>query len=70
MSLGVLIPLSLGLGLIGLCAFLWALRNGQFDDPDGAAWRVIPPDTADRPVAQRRAPRRPPMPHPAADRKG
>ncbi|SFD31994.1 cbb3-type cytochrome oxidase assembly protein CcoS [Tropicimonas isoalkanivorans] len=44
MSLLLLIPLSIGLGLIGLCAFFWALRNGQFDNPDGAAWRVIPPD--------------------------
>jgi len=44
MSLLLLIPLSIGLGLIGLCAFFWALRNGQFDDPDGAAWRIILPD--------------------------
>ncbi|OYX44088.1 MAG: cytochrome oxidase maturation protein, cbb3-type [Rhodobacterales bacterium 32-67-9] len=42
MSLVVLIPLSITLGLIGLAAFLWALRDGQFEDPDGAAWRVIP----------------------------
>lgn len=45
MSLVVLIPLSLLLGLIGLAAFFWALRNGQFDDPEGAAWRVISPET-------------------------
>ncbi len=44
MSLLLLIPLSIGLGLLGLCAFIWALRNGQFDDPEGAAWRIIPPD--------------------------
>ncbi len=44
MSLLVLIPLSIGLGLIGLAAFFWALRNGQFEDPDGAAWRIIPPE--------------------------
>ena len=43
MSLGILIPLSLILGLTGLGAFIWALRNGQFDDPDGDAWRVIAP---------------------------
>ena len=42
-SLIVLIPVSLGMGLIGLCAFLWAMRNNQFDDPDGNAWRVIAP---------------------------
>ncbi|MFV0246025.1 MAG: cbb3-type cytochrome oxidase assembly protein CcoS [Qingshengfaniella sp.] len=45
MSLLTLIPLSIGLGLIGLWAFFWALRNGQFEDPEGAAWRVIPPES-------------------------
>jgi cbb3-type cytochrome oxidase maturation protein len=34
-----LVPLALALGGLGLGAFLWALRNGQFDDLDGAAWR-------------------------------
>lgn len=36
-----LVPLALGLGLIGLVAFLWALGNGQYEDLDGAAWRAI-----------------------------
>jgi cbb3-type cytochrome oxidase maturation protein len=36
-----LIPIALLLGLIGLCAFLWALRSGQFDDLDGAAERIL-----------------------------
>ncbi|PWE31261.1 cbb3-type cytochrome oxidase assembly protein CcoS [Maritimibacter sp. 55A14] len=45
MSLLLLIPLSIGLGLIGLAGFFWALRNDQFDDPVGAAWRVISPET-------------------------
>lgn len=40
-SLSILIPLSLGMGFVGLCAFLWALRANQFDDPEGNAWRVI-----------------------------
>ncbi|MCB9946118.1 MAG: cbb3-type cytochrome oxidase assembly protein CcoS [Geminicoccaceae bacterium] len=44
MSFLLLIPLSIGLGLLGLCAFFWALRNGQFDDPNGAAWRILFPD--------------------------
>ena len=43
MSLLLLIVLSLGMGLVGLAAFMWALRNGQFDDPDGNAWRVLAP---------------------------
>ena len=36
-----LIPAALFLGLLGLGAFLWALRNGQFEDLDGAANRVL-----------------------------
>lgn len=40
-GLVVLIPLALALGLLGLAAFFWALRNGQFDDPDGAASRIL-----------------------------
>lgn len=37
-----------GTGLLGLCAFFWAFRNGQSDDPHGAAWRVIPPSHLSR----------------------
>ncbi|MFC4291869.1 cbb3-type cytochrome oxidase assembly protein CcoS [Sphingorhabdus arenilitoris] len=37
----LLIPIALGLGLTGLAAFFWALRNGQFDDPDGSALRIL-----------------------------
>ncbi len=36
-----LIPAALFLGLVGLAAFLWALRSGQFDDLDGAAHRIL-----------------------------
>ena len=36
-----LIPAALFLGLLGLVAFLWALRNGQFEDLDGAATRIL-----------------------------
>lgn len=37
----ILIPAALGLGLIGLGAFLWSLKNGQYDDLDGAAHRIL-----------------------------
>jgi cbb3-type cytochrome oxidase maturation protein len=37
----MLIPVALLLGLIGLVAFLWALKSGQFDDLDGAAHRIL-----------------------------
>lgn len=36
-----LIPIALALGLAGLIAFLWALRNGQFEDLDGAGSRIL-----------------------------
>ena len=40
-ALVILIPAALFLGLLGLAAFLWALKRGQFDDLDGAAHRVL-----------------------------
>jgi cbb3-type cytochrome oxidase maturation protein len=40
-SLLLLIPAALVLGLVGLAAFMWALRAGQFDDLDGAAGRIL-----------------------------
>lgn len=36
-----LIPIAIGLGLLGLVAFLWALKSGQFDDMEGAANRIL-----------------------------
>jgi cbb3-type cytochrome oxidase maturation protein len=39
-----LVPLALALCGLGLAAFLWAMRSGQFDDLDGAAWRAIADD--------------------------
>jgi cbb3-type cytochrome oxidase maturation protein len=41
MALAWLIPVALFLGLLGLGAFLWALRSGQFEDLEGASWRAI-----------------------------
>ena len=57
-----LIPIALLLGAIGLAAFLWALKSGQFDDLDGAAQRILfddedpdgPPATPQRPTESRR----------------
>lgn len=40
-GLAILIPVALGLGLAGLAAFFWAMRDGQFDDMDGAAMRIL-----------------------------
>ncbi len=40
-GLAFLIPIALGLGLLGLAAFFWSMRDGQFDDLDGAANRIL-----------------------------
>jgi cbb3-type cytochrome oxidase maturation protein len=42
-----LIPIALCMGGLGLAAFLWALRSGQYDDMDGAAQRILFDDPAD-----------------------
>ena len=39
-----LIPCALALGLLGLAAFLWSLKNGQFEDLEGASWRALEDD--------------------------
>jgi len=36
-----LIPLSLLLGLLGLAAFVWSVRDNQYDDPEGEAHRIL-----------------------------
>ena len=40
-ELWYLIPISIGLGLLGLGAFMWALSSGQYEDLDGAAERIL-----------------------------
>ena len=40
----VLMPVALLLGLGGLAAFFWALKSGQFEDPEGAANRILVDD--------------------------
>ena len=40
----ILIPIALFMGLVGLLAFLWNLKNKQYDDPKGAAMRILNDD--------------------------
>ncbi|AMS39750.1 cbb3-type cytochrome oxidase assembly protein CcoS [Aminobacter sp. NyZ550] len=40
----VLLPIALFLGALGLAAFLWSLRSGQYEDMDGAAERILVDD--------------------------
>lgn len=43
-----LIPIALAMGGLGLAAFLWALKSGQYEDMEGAAQRILFDDPADR----------------------
>lgn len=40
-GLAILIPIALGMGLLGLAAFFWSMKDGQYDDMDGAANRIL-----------------------------
>jgi cbb3-type cytochrome oxidase maturation protein len=58
-SLAWLIPAALFLGFLGVLAFMWALRSGQFEDLDGAAYRILEddtPETADKDAARGETP--------------
>ncbi|VAW46978.1 Type cbb3 cytochrome oxidase biogenesis protein CcoS, involved in heme b insertion [hydrothermal vent metagenome] len=44
-----LIPLALFLGFVGLGAFLWSLRSGQYEDLEGAGLRILIDDD-DKPI--------------------
>lgn len=46
-----LIPVSLGLGLLGLLCFVWSVRTSQYDDPQGEAERILDNRYDDHPVA-------------------
>ncbi|NEX46009.1 cbb3-type cytochrome oxidase assembly protein CcoS [Pseudotabrizicola algicola] len=52
--LGILIPVSLVLGGLGLAAFFWAMRTKQFDDPEGDANRILTKDYDDKPKTDAR----------------
>lgn len=36
-----LIPAAVLMGLLGLGAFFWSLKSGQYEDMDGAAHRIL-----------------------------
>ncbi len=46
----ILIPIALCMGGLGLAAFLWSLKNNQFEDLDGAAHRILIPEEDDHPL--------------------
>jgi len=42
-----LIPAALFLALLGLGAFIWTVKSGQYDDMEGAKWRIFMDDDRD-----------------------
>jgi cbb3-type cytochrome oxidase maturation protein len=46
-----LAPASIALGALGLAAFLWTMRSGQYEDPKGDAERILYDHLDDRPPA-------------------
>ena len=43
----LLLPLSVLLAIIGLLAYLWSVRSGQFDDLDTPPLRMLVEDESD-----------------------
>ena len=42
-----LAPAAVALGALGLAAFLWSLKSGQYEDLEGAAQRILLDDEDD-----------------------
>lgn len=49
-----LLPVTLALAGGGLALFLWCVRSGQFEDLEGAAWRILQDDAPRRPPSGRK----------------
>ena len=45
----LLIPIALVLGLLGLAAFIWSVRTGQYSDIEGESYRIL--DDNDKPLS-------------------
>jgi cbb3-type cytochrome oxidase maturation protein len=44
MSIGFLILLSLVLGVAAWLLFMWTVKSGQYDDPEGPKYRMLDDD--------------------------
>ena len=44
MDLGALILLSLALGVAAWLFFLWTVKSGQYEDPEGPKYRMLDDD--------------------------
>ncbi|WP_242343882.1 cbb3-type cytochrome oxidase assembly protein CcoS [Anaeromyxobacter terrae] len=58
MSIGFLIVLSLALGVVAWLFFLWTVKSGQYDDPEGPKYRMLDDDEGEaKPRGERGGPR-------------
>ena len=46
----LLIPISVGLGALGLMAFIWSIKSEQYEDPKGASMRILSDQYDDTPM--------------------
>jgi len=60
MSLAFLIVLSLSLGVGAWLFFVWSVRSGQYDDPEGPKYRMLDDGEEDGPGAAQKPDRRGP----------
>jgi cbb3-type cytochrome oxidase maturation protein len=50
-NLVALILISLALGLVAWGAFVWSVRSGQYEDPEGPKYRMLHDDEEEGPGA-------------------
>lgn len=60
MILTGLIILSLALGLAAWLGFIWSVKSGQYDDPEGPKYRMLDDEEEEGPL--RPGPAKPPEP--------
>ncbi len=67
MMLTGLILLSLALGLAAWLGFVWSVRSGQYDDPEGPKYRMLDDgEEAAEPERKAGGPQEPPIDQPKA----
>ncbi len=62
MSLGSLIALSLALGVAAWLFFMGPVKSGQYEDPEGAKYRMLEDDDGEKPAAPPRRVEKPDSP--------
>jgi cbb3-type cytochrome oxidase maturation protein len=55
-SLYLLIPIALLFCVIAIKLLLWAINNGQYDDLDKEAWRILADEEVDRSAHMKKEP--------------